>query len=144
MILSIISFVKNNGKTGTEARTISIVALAANVVVIVPMMGMMAAIAIPNFVKFQCRSKQSEAKGNLKALYFGEESHRATNQTYSSDPAALGFLPTGVKVRYQYVIVDASKDAFHAEARGTGDMAGDLWTISNRNDLQNVTNKCNN
>ena len=32
----------------------------------------------------------------------------------------------------------------YAEARGTGDMAGDLWTISNLNDLQNVTNKCNN
>ncbi len=31
--------------------------------------GLLASIAIPNFIKFQARSKQSEAKANLKAIY---------------------------------------------------------------------------
>lgn len=38
------------------------------------MLGAMAAIAIPNFEKFQCRSKQSEARVNLKSLYVGQRS----------------------------------------------------------------------
>lgn len=142
LILSIIAFVKNKENLGTEARTLSIVALVANVVLVVPAMGCAAAIAIPNFVKFQCRSKQSEAKGNLKALYVAQESHRAEKDTYSTDPTALGFQPMGQKIRYQYVVLDASKEAFHAEARGIGEMEGDLWTIDNANTLKNVTSTC--
>ena len=45
--------------------------------IVVAIIGILAAIAIPNFVKFQCRSKQSEAKGNIKALYTSMESYRA-------------------------------------------------------------------
>ncbi|HEX9605302.1 MAG TPA: prepilin-type N-terminal cleavage/methylation domain-containing protein, partial [Myxococcales bacterium] len=35
--------------------------------IVVAIIGILAAIAIPNFIKFQARSKQSEAKANLKA-----------------------------------------------------------------------------
>ena len=34
----------------------------------VAIIGILAAIAIPNFMKFQAKSKQSEAKGNLKGF----------------------------------------------------------------------------
>jgi type IV pilus assembly protein PilA len=46
-------------------------AIAAMVVPfgLIPVIGIQAAIAIPNFIKFQARSKQSECKVNLKALY---------------------------------------------------------------------------
>ena len=50
--------------------------------IVVAIIGILAAIAIPNFVKFQCRSKQSEAKGNLKAIYVAEESYRAERDHY--------------------------------------------------------------
>jgi type IV pilus assembly protein PilA len=52
--------------------------------IVVAIIGILAAIAIPNFVKFQCRSKQSEAKGNMKALYVAQESYRAEFDTYVS------------------------------------------------------------
>ena len=142
MILSIVAFVKTNKHPGTDARTLSIVALCANVLV-VPMIGILAAIAIPNFVKFQCRSKQSEAKANLRSLAVAEESYFAEKGEYSRDPAAIGFAPTGVKVRYDYVIVQAGKDAFVAEARGIREgVAGDVWTVDKTRELRNVTNVC--
>ena len=36
--------------------------------IVVAIIGILAAIAVPNFIRFQARSKQAEAKANLKAL----------------------------------------------------------------------------
>ena len=41
--------------------------------IVIAIIGILAAIAIPNFVKFQCRSKQSEARSSLKAIYTAEK-----------------------------------------------------------------------
>ena len=40
--------------------------------IVVAIIGILAAIAIPNFLKFQAKSKQSEAKSNLGAIFTGE------------------------------------------------------------------------
>ena len=111
--------------------------------VVLGLFGSCASIALlPGQGRFQCRSKQSEAKGNLKALYVAEESSRADVDTYSTDPRVIEFTPRGQKLRYTYTILSATKDAFSAEARGTGDMDGDLWTIDEKNALTNVSNSC--
>ena len=143
LILAIIALVRISASNGAlGGKTLAIVALCMNVA-FVPMIGIMAAIAIPNFIKFQCRSKQSEAKGNLKALYIGEESFRAEQDTYSTDTTAIQFQPRGTKIRYEYVVVSADKQHFIAEARGVADdVIGDLWRITENNDLVNVTNRC--
>jgi type IV pilus assembly protein PilA len=39
--------------------------------IVVAIIGILAAIAIPNFLRFQARSRQAEATANLKALYTG-------------------------------------------------------------------------
>jgi len=39
--------------------------------IVVAIIGILAAIAIPNFLKFQAKSKQSEAKSNLGAIFTG-------------------------------------------------------------------------
>jgi len=41
--------------------------------IVVAIIGILAAIAIPNFIKFQARSKQSEAKANLKAVFTAQK-----------------------------------------------------------------------
>ena len=129
-ILSIVSFVKHRKAIGSEARTLSIVALVANVIIVPMIAGILAAIAIPNYLQFQCRSKQSEAKMNLRALSTAQVAFHAERGEYSRDLAAIGFAPYGATVRYDYVVLDADKGNFHAEARGKpGDMAGDLWTL---------------
>ena len=55
-------------------------------------MAILAAIAIPNFVKFQCRSKQSEAKTNLKALYVAYQGYHSEYDLY---PEILNPQPGG-------------------------------------------------
>ena len=45
--------------------------------IVVAIIGILAAIAIPNFLKFQARAKQSEAKTNLKAMFTASKSRYA-------------------------------------------------------------------
>jgi Tfp pilus assembly protein PilE len=143
VILAIVALVKINNSNGAlGGKTLAIVALALSVGA-VPIVGILAAIAIPNFIMFQCRSKQSEAKGNLKALYVGEMSYFAEKNTYSNDANALGFQPRGNILRYDYVITEAGPQLFRAEARGKNEMTGDLWVIDQTGQPQNVDNVCN-
>jgi type IV pilus assembly protein PilA len=142
VILSIVSLVKYGSFKGSTAKTLSIIALVMNVGLAVPVCGIVAAIAIPNFVKFQCRSKQSEAKTNLKMLMVLQEGHRGLNAAYAPDLATVEFQPSGAVVRYTYSLLEADDMKFVAEARGIGEMAGDVWTINNTGALVNVDNVC--
>ena len=124
--------------------------------IVVAIIGILAAIAVPNFVKFQCRSKQSEAKGNLKALYVAEEAYRAESDTYASVNTInagnvsagisnlIGFVPKGGKTRYSYVS-DGTPTSFLATADAAATAiadAQDTWTINQANALSNTVNAC--
>jgi type IV pilus assembly protein PilA len=61
--------------------------------IVVAIIGILAAIAIPNFMKFQARSKQSEAKTNLKALYTAQKSFYSEKDRYSNFANEIGFAP---------------------------------------------------
>src|SRR6185295_2137472 len=54
---------------------------------------LMAAIAIPNFIKFQARSKQAECKYNLKSAFTAEKSYYQENERYTSSISDAGFSP---------------------------------------------------
>jgi len=65
--------------------------------IVVAIIGILAAIAIPNFVRFQLRSKSSEGKTNLAAIRTAEESYFAEYGTYINaaiSPAALNVPPS--------------------------------------------------
>jgi type IV pilus assembly protein PilA len=122
--------------------------------IVVAIIGILAAIAIPNFVKFQCRSKQSEAKGNLKAMYVAEESYRAEFDAYTTSNCGtascntsnqIGFAPKGAKIRYDYSQGTAAA-AFTGKATALAafatELSGDAWQISELNDVKNTTNGC--
>lgn len=55
--------------------------------------GCLAAIAVPNFIKFQSRAKQSEAKANLRAAYTAEMMFFTSGNKYSESPFEVGFSP---------------------------------------------------
>lgn len=61
--------------------------------IVVAIIGILAAIAIPNFIKFQARSKQSEPKANLKALFTAQRAYFSEKDTYASTVGDIGFNP---------------------------------------------------
>ena len=77
--------------------------------IVVAILGILAAIAIPNFMRFQAKSRQSEAKTNLGAIGTTAESFRAEKDTYVVSAAGglgdLGWAPQGT-VRYSYWYAD--------------------------------------
>ena len=68
--------------------------------IVVAIIGILAAIAIPNFMTYQAKARQSEAKVNLGGLFTTATSYFAENNTFSVPTAnALGYLPSG-NIRY--------------------------------------------
>ncbi len=72
--------------------------------IVVAIIGILAAIAIPNFLRFQLKSKTSEGKVNIAAIRTAEESYLAEFGVYvpaAASPAAFGgstkipFVDTG-------------------------------------------------
>ena len=68
----------------------------------VPCTGILAGIAIPNFLKFQARSKQTECKVNLKALYAAQQAYFDEKKAYAPELADVGFSPEPGN-RYAYL-----------------------------------------
>ncbi len=65
--------------------------------IVVAIIGILAAIAIPNFIRFQLRAKSSEGKTNLAAIRTAEESYFAEFGTYVAagvSPAILNVPPS--------------------------------------------------
>ncbi|GMU09727.1 hypothetical protein ASNO1_59810 [Corallococcus caeni] len=69
--------------------------------IVVAIIGILAAIAIPNFIRFQAKSKQSEAKTNLKAIFTAQKSFFGEKDKYSTDFTVIGFDPEPAN-RYSY------------------------------------------
>src|SRR3990170_999538 len=70
--------------------------------IVVAILGILAAIAIPNFMRFQAKSRQAEAKTNLGAIGTTAESFRAEFDTYIVAAIGdIGWAPQGT-ARYSY------------------------------------------
>lgn len=111
--------------------------------IVVAIIGILAAIAIPNFLNYQCKSKQSEAKQALGTIAKNEEAYLAEWDTYTTNLGNLGFATKG-DARYSYKVTAASTTAFTAQAsaadlKGTND---DVWTMDQDLNLANGTNAC--
>lgn len=59
--------------------------------VVVAIIGILSAIAVPNFKKYQAKSKQSEAKIQLAALYSAEVGTSADYDTYGTCLPEMGY-----------------------------------------------------
>ncbi len=124
--------------------------------IVVAIIGILAAIAIPNFLRFQLKAKSSEGKTNIAAIRTAEESYYSEFGTYvsalASPPAAdmayntkvafdnrdngadagfdrLGWAPEGY-VFFNYVVVtdtDNSKFTATAQADIDADGTGQTW-----------------
>ena len=59
--------------------------------IVVAIIGILAAIAVPSFSRFQARAKQSEAKILLKSMFVAEKSFFSTNDQYNTRGDEIGF-----------------------------------------------------
>jgi type IV pilus assembly protein PilA len=61
--------------------------------IVVAIIGILAAIAIPNFIRYQLRSKTAEARTNIGGIKTSQESFRASEDNYAnvtvSDPGGI-------------------------------------------------------
>jgi type IV pilus assembly protein PilA len=79
--------------------------------IVVAIIGILAAIAIPNFIKFQARSKQGEAKANLKSFFTTEKSFIQEKDRYSIIGSEIGYAPErGNRYAYYFGAVSACED----------------------------------
>ena len=63
--------------------------------VVVAIIGILATIAVPNFQKFQARSKQTNAKAELSSVFSAQKSFFAEYSTYSAHLVTVGYVPEG-------------------------------------------------
>lgn len=69
--------------------------------VVVAIIGVLAAIGIPQYSKFQAKARQSEAKLALAALFTAEESFRQEWNQFSVTLSNIGFSVQGSRLRYK-------------------------------------------
>ncbi len=116
--------------------------------IVVVIIGILAAMALPRFMKVATKSKQSEAKGLLKQIYTMQAAYYAEHETYclnggQASPTLLdGFASIGVSItppaRYTYDMVsDANTFTCTATANLDPDATVDTWTITQDGTLVN-------
>ncbi len=117
--------------------------------IVVVIIGILAALAIPRFMRASTKSKQSEAKQILKQIYTMERTYRQENSTYwgagvtASAAAQNGFVTIGVEImptaKYTYTIVTADATTLLVTATASeldDDPAVDTWQIDDAGNLQ--------
>jgi len=69
--------------------------------IVVAIIGILAAIAIPNFLRYQAQSRQAEAKTNLGGVFIAETSYYGEQSRYGNFQE-VGFALAGSSNRYTY------------------------------------------
>jgi type IV pilus assembly protein PilA len=112
--------------------------------IVVAIIGILAAVAIPAFSRYQMKSKTSEASINLAAIATSEIAYQAEYDTFldcAATPAgnaspgkrlwatnagwdAIGFAPKDTQVYYTYAVTGSSATAFLGSATGNLDGVG--------------------
>lgn len=116
--------------------------------IVVAIIGILAAIAIPNFLTFRLKAKITEAKSNLGSIRIGEEAYNTEEDTYygpiaqypdsapgpTKEPwnvtqtffSAIAFEPTG-DVYFRYSVGQNNAEAYTANfrAHAYGDLDDD-------------------
>lgn len=127
--------------------------------IVVAIIGILAAIAIPNFLNYQLKAKTAEAKTNLGAIRTSQETFNAERDRYKvcaatpavagigktkmnwtgggiNDFASIGFAPTG-SVYYSYAVTVPSTTTFTITATGDLDADGNsvAFTMDQTGDI---------
>jgi Tfp pilus assembly protein PilE len=84
------------------------IGLAAIALLAVPILGILAAIAIPNYIAYRTRAHDEIVTTELRRLLAAEHNHRETTGSYTADLETLGFKPLDDQVIIRVVAADAN------------------------------------
>lgn len=116
--------------------------------IVVVIIGILAALAIPRFMRSTTKAKMSEARQLLKQIYTMQRAYRQENDNYGSDAvtASAGdtFADIGVEVgasaRYTYVMATGPGTfSCTATANLDDDTVNDVWSIDQDGTLTHDT-----
>jgi prepilin-type N-terminal cleavage/methylation domain-containing protein len=122
--------------------------------IVVAIIGILASIAVPNFVKFQCRAKQMEAKTALKNLVVAQETYRGEYDRYAAGNEAslliTSFVISGTLRRYSIYVSNATGTTYNGFAIATPPRGADLtngslqdmWSTTQQGGLDPIVNVC--
>lgn len=109
--------------------------------IVVAIIGILAAIAIPNFIAYQAKSKQAEAKVSLGAIFTSAVAFQAESNPQTYAPAAIGLIgwqPSGApRYSFWYDVGPGTPTKFYVTPAGTvagcdldSAPAGAPWTVT--------------
>ncbi len=113
--------------------------------VVIVIIGVLAALAIPKFLSVITKAKSTEAKLMLKQIYNLQESYYLEKDVYSKELGVLGFqteklVTEGGPARYKIEIPEASATEFLASATAVVDFDKDgvfnRWSINHEGVLK--------
>ena len=93
--------------------------------IVVAIIGILAAIAIPNFLRFQAKSKQSEARELLSSLYTAETAYFAEFNAYNT-MTIIGFTPAATPRYYSHFMTNAGNLTIAGVTSFTCDITAEL------------------
>jgi prepilin-type N-terminal cleavage/methylation domain-containing protein len=104
--------------------------------IVVGIIGILVAIAAPNFSRYQSKARQSEAKIALAAVYGSEKSFYSEYASYAGSMDAIGYQPEGNRRFYGvgWVAAHSSTITGYSGALTTGN-----WAAANNTFLCTVT-----
>jgi type IV pilus assembly protein PilA len=117
--------------------------------IVVAIIGILSAIAIPNFMKFQCRAKQSESKTLLAGVFTAEIAYFGEYSRYSLTKLTLGFTPASPPRYYTSPTIASTSlsSIFTATSGGipSGQGTRDFWSVTNlhKTPTLNTLSNCN-
>jgi type IV pilus assembly protein PilA len=68
--------------------------------VVVAIIGILAAIAVPNYQKYQAKARQAEARVHMASVYTAQTSFQVENNSFSACIGGIGVASTGAKRFY--------------------------------------------
>lgn len=80
-------------QTKTDTHTSNQGFTLVELMIVVAIVGILASVAVPNYMKYQSKARQTEAKIALAAVYTSEKSSYAENSSYHSCLPHIGYAP---------------------------------------------------
>ncbi|WP_409479740.1 type IV pilin protein [Pseudobdellovibrio sp. HCB154] len=96
--------------------------------IVVAIIGLLAAVGVPQYQKFQARARQGEAKSSLSALYASEQSFFGEWNMYTTDLRNIGFGVTGTGLRYVTGFSAAACTNYNTTNGAPTAVAANIWS----------------